>query len=230
MRSEHCSSSAISLSRHSQIYVPKWRRQRRRVRRAVTGSLGFVCEENLREAAGTPPGLNPSPPYKIPGLVLRHLVAKMLIPQPQQPPPRLALAHSKTNCGRYSMSYSGRASDCETRQNYYEGNWTRGTRRPPRNLSLERCRLAVGIAQIWCNCEVKEMLYSLMLLNLKPQQQSVLPQRRPLPWEGWTMPWKHRRGHHKSQRLIQRSSLRFFSRAIPSNFKDNYSSPPFRIR
>lgn len=230
MKSELCSSSAISLSRHFQTYARRWRHRHRRVERAGTGSPACACDGSSPGAAGTRRGLNRNRPFRIPALAPKLPVAKTLTPRPPRPPPRLVLVFLKTSYGRSSTSYSGRAFDYEMKRNCCEGNWTRGIRKRRRNLSPEPCRLVAAIAPIWCVCGVSETRYSPMRRSWKPPRQSVRLKRPPHRSEDWILPWKRRPDRRASPLRTRRSSLRFSSRVIPSNFKDNCSSPPFRIR
>lgn len=230
MKSGLCSSSAISSSRRSRTFDPRWRRPRRPARLAETGSPACACAESSRAAAETPRGRNRSLPCRTPGSARRRRAARTRTPPPPPPPPPRARDRSKTSCGRSSTLYNERVYDYAMRRNCCEENSTRGSRKRRKSPSRERCPPVAGTAPTWAGCGASETLCWRARRSSRLQPRPLRRRRPPPPWAGWTAHWTRRRGRRASPRPTPRSSLRFSSRAIPLSFNDSYSFPPFRIR
>lgn len=237
MKSELYLSFATSSSRHSLTYAPRWRRPRLRAVHVATGSPGCACVVNLRQAQETLRGPNHNPPCRIPASAQRLRAAKTHIPHRHQ---LLRQPHVqdplKMNSGLYSMSSREKEYGYATKLNSCAASSTTGTRRTPwRSRSRERSmtRRAPtaptpgGCAPSGTRCCSARRSWR------RRRRRPPSPRPRPRPARrsaASTQHWKHPRAHRASLRLTPRSSRRFSSRAILSNFRGSYSLPPFKIR
>lgn len=227
MKSELCSSFATSSSRHSRTCAPRWRRRRPQAARVATGSPACACAASWPPAQETPRAPSRSPPCRTPASAPRPPAARTRTPR--RPPPRLprARARSRTSCGHYSMSSSEKECGYATKPNSYAASSMTGIpstpwrsrlrgRSPPPRAPSAWTRGGCAPSGTRCCCARRSWR----------RRRWARPRRS----AAWTPRWTLPRARRASPRLTPRSSQRFSSRAILSNFRGSCSLPPFRIR
>lgn len=234
MKSELCLSFATSSSRHSQICAPRWRRRRPRAALVATGSPACACAASWRPARGTPREPSRSPPCRTPGSALRPPAGKTRTPRRRPPPrPPHARVRSKTSCGPCSTSSRGKECGYETKQNSYAASSMTGTPLTPwRSRSRARSRTAsAAAAPTRRGCAPSGTRCCSARRSWRRWRRPARPRRRHARrWAAWTPRSTRPRARRALPRLTPRSSRRFSSRAILSNFRGSCSLPPFKIR